>query len=344
MDEHPWITFRNAPNGGVLTQDGQITEDRLDAGHVRPSIITVVGRKLKTTLLEQFLGTLSIPVHQQVYLRALPKRRGGPTPVVIIDCGVLRGHSATDPPRNSTSWEIPAQENITATITSKVFSPFSGVVVYFVSDLGGLKSVVGWLAAHATSALASDLPVLPRILLVIDTTSDSFDESIAASRASSQLLVAMQNLKHYASQKQAQEDINCHFRDITVLGLKSTMTNEELGRIFKRRLLALSDLSVQDRSSAAVHFNLSHFQALSKKAIECLSRGEQTIRIAHMSRPHGFSIALFEHCLKDLFTQLPSQSWLWNFSSLLIASALLLSSYPPGSHGRYCALAGRLSR
>jgi hypothetical protein len=338
MNDYPWITYKNSPKGGVLTQNSRITDGRADPRNITPSLLTIVGRKFKTTLLEQLLGTPTIPVHQQVYLRALSKRRYGQTPIMLIDCGVLRGQQPVVPSSNSTSWDIPAQENVTATLTSRIFSPFSSVIAYFVSDLGGLKSMAEWLASQATLSPPSDLSVLPRILLVMDTASESFDESIATSRASAQLLVAMQKLKNYSDPIHAQEDIDRHFRDITVLGLKSFMPVPALGKIFKKRLLALSDLSMRDRTEAAVHFNLSHIQALTRQAIYHFSLGEERVPIAHVSRPGGFSLELFQHCLQDLLTQLPSPSWLWQFSAPLIASAILLSSYPPGAHGKHTIL------
>lgn len=326
MDEQPWITF--SPVGKYLTQNGKVIDNLTYAKNAKPSFITIIGRRCKVTLLEQFLGTTSIPVHQQVYLRTVPKARTGHRPVVVIDCGIPRVHqTADDAPRESNPWNI-------TTLTSKIFSPFSSVVVYFVTDLGGPRSVAEWLASQSVSPAASDLPTLPRILLVMETTSDSFDETIAASRILSQLLDAMQLLKQYDDNIQMQRDVDRHFRDITVLGLKSSSSDHDRGKIFKKRLLALSDLSMQDRLDAAVQFNLSHFQALSNRAIESFSPSTETVLFAHLSRPRGFSIELFQPCLRDFLNQLPSQSWLWHFAAPLIASALLLSSYPPSAHSK----------
>jgi hypothetical protein len=335
-----------SPSGDVLTQNGRVTDDLTDAKNVKPSFITIIGRRRKATLLGQLLETPSIPVHHQIYLRALPKARTSRTPVVLIDCGVPRWHPTFGSPpwgsKASTSWNIPVQNNVTTTLVSKIFSPFSSVVVYFVSDLGGAKSVAEWLAYHAASPPASDLRVFPRILLVMETTSNSFDESVAASRILSQLSAAVQKVRRYSGTTPVQEDIDRHFQDMTVLGLKSSMTVAERGKMFKKRLLALSDLSMRGRLEAGVQFSLSHFEVLSKQAIEKLSQGTETVPFAHLSRPCGFSIELFHHCLGDFLNQLPSQSWFWHFAAPLIASALLLSSYPPGAHGKLSISLGQL--
>ena len=196
MTSFPWITFETSRSGNIVTHyepelRPALSESQADnvERNYRPSFVTFVGRRSKAILLDRLLGgDLAVPVHKEVYLWSLPRQNGSP-PCVIIDCGMQ--NSQSQPPNPSaarsatpaTSWSLPEIRNVSATLCARVFSPFSSVICCFVSDLGGPKAVANWLADFADAATARDLPTVPRILLVVETTSDTFDESIATSKA-----------------------------------------------------------------------------------------------------------------------------------------------------------------
>ena len=64
-------------------------------------------------------------------------------------------------------------------LCNQVLLPFSDVVYYFVTDLGGLREVSKLIAWQAIKSPSSDLPVLPRILLVFNISLLTFNENIA---------------------------------------------------------------------------------------------------------------------------------------------------------------------
>ncbi|KAI0570086.1 hypothetical protein Alg215_11272 [Pyrenophora tritici-repentis] len=95
----------------------------------------------------------------------------------------------------------------------------------------------------------------------------------------------------------------------------------------------MSDASMDERASKFTQFSYTHFQALTKQALSHMSSDSTTgFHFASASRPRGFTTNLLEACLTDFLNQMPSQAWLWHFAAPLIASALLLSSYPPDAH------------
>jgi hypothetical protein len=105
----------------------------------------------------------------------------------------------------------------------------------------------------------------------------------------------------------------------------------------KERVLSLLELAEQDRAKASMKFSLPHFHALSEKALDSLSQSSSSkvACFSQVSRSRGFSTSLFPHCLEDLLDQTPAGAWLWHVTAPLIASALLLSSYPPGAHSEF---------
>ena len=76
--------------------------------------------------------------------------------------------------------------------------------------------LIAWQAVESPS---SDLPVLPRILLVFDTSSPTFDENIAESRSLALITETMQNFKQYSKAKDINIDLKVYFHSIRVLGL-----------------------------------------------------------------------------------------------------------------------------
>ena len=340
MTSFPWLTFATSPGGNTLTHHEpslHSLDSALEGTRCKPSIVTLVGKRSKTTLLNQMLGdSVSVPVHRDVFLWSSPRLRslGGCAPLLVIDCGVQNSRlqppnpAFADPNRAQLSWPMPEISNINAALCGQIFLPFSSVLCCFVSDLGGPRAVARWLADLAMAPKTSDLPSVPRVLLIVETTSDTFDETVAANRIG--------DIFHEATHSDlldAKHDLSRHFGTIEVLGLHSCQSNVVRARALKRRLVAMCDASTRERANMLVQFSYSHFLTLAKQLINRFSRSSPDMfHFVKASRAHGFSTLLLESCLTDFLQQLPSQAWLWHFAAPIIASALLLSSYPPHAH------------
>jgi hypothetical protein len=339
----PWLTLTTSPGGNTLTchEPPLHLQNTTVESCSKPSYITIVGKRSKSALLDQMLGdAASVPVHRDVYLWSSPQMRtGAGAPLVIIDCGVQNSNqqpadsALINGTQTSKSLPIPFTESINAMLCGTVFSPFSSVLCCVVSDLGGPKAVAKWLARQAALPKSSDLPTVPRVLLVVETTSETFDERIAAQKATVLLLQAMQRIKAYPSSCDAERAIRQHFGDIEVLGLRSSKSNSVRARRLKNRLLSMSEASMQERANMSTQFSYSHFLVLSKQLL-CNMSSTGPFHFAEASRPSGYSAEHAQSCLTDFLQQLPSQAWLWHFAAPIIASALLLSSYPPHAHSK----------
>jgi hypothetical protein len=342
MDALPWLTLRTIPGGKIVTfHEPVISPSNAISHDCRPSYITLVGKRSKTVLLNELLGeTSSLSVHKDVYLRSSPKFRANHSSLVIIDSGVqgtrLPGFETLRAAGKEVSWTLPSRvKDFNAVLRAKVFSTFSGVICYFVNDLGGLTAIVNWLAEQVNAPALSDLPTLPRVLLVLETSSVTFDESVVAHKITRLLRDALKQSKQPHESLIAQRETERHFAGLEVIGLQSAQSNVAQARALKKRLLAMSTASMRERESTNTVFSLRHFLDLSKQVLSHIcSDLEYPFHLARAARPRGFTTELFEHCLIDFLDQLPSQAWLWHFAAPIIASAMLLASYPPGAHGR----------
>ncbi|KAH7551130.1 hypothetical protein BM1_10004 [Bipolaris maydis] len=225
MDTIPWITYDSSHRGNILTYHKPPQHVTKNVGdNAKPSYITFLGKRSKAILLDQILGSIvDVPVHRQVYLWCSPRLRSGSTPIVVIDCNV-QNTTIPDPTpvrqtRDGTVLTISNTNNIGATLCGNIFSLFSSVICCFVDDLGGIRAVADWLAEQLVAMPASDSRIVPRILLVIETSSESFDEIIAANKATNLVIAALEGKKDYSN---AQHDTKQRLGEINALGLQSS--------------------------------------------------------------------------------------------------------------------------
>jgi hypothetical protein len=333
----PWITFETSPGGSTVTQHEPcfVALDAIADGRT-PSFVTLVGKRSKSTLLEQLLGNgAAIATHKDVYLRTSPKLTHNSTPMVVVDCGIASSQpqnpgAVVSPASSSTQWSLPITRDVTADFCSRILAPFASVICCFVTDLGGPRATARWLARQIHATPTHDLAATPRLLLVVETSSDAFDESIAVNKARDLLLAAIQGGSH----EPGLDYINKHFSSIEVLGIHSHRSIAVRSRALKRRLQGMSEAAMSDRLAASAQFDLVHFKTLTRRALDhWCSQKSAPFRFSLASRPLGFTSTNFKHCLQDFLGQLPSQAWLWHFAAPLVASSLLLASFPPHAHG-----------
>ena len=345
MDTHPWITLRRKTvtlHEPIINSSDGVSLDS------KPSYIVFLGKMSKTILLDELFGgtghTGSFPVHKDIYLRSSPKLRADRTPLLIIDSGVQGRRppdSCAQTLTKETSWSLLTEvNNYNAMLCARVFSAFSSVFCYFVHDLGGLTAIAARLAEQIilTVPITSESRTRPRVLLVLQTSSDTFDEDIATHEVIQLVIKALQQAGQHGDSAAAQRQVHRHFAGLEVVALQSNKSNAAQAKVLRHRLLAMSMASMRERESAHALFNIRHFLALSKKllGLVCSDPGQgQTLNFARASRPCGFSADLLEHCLTDFLEKIPSQAWLWHFVAPLVASALMLASYPPGAHGEF---------
>ena len=257
MDTLPWITCNTSDRGSTLTYhepSQRIIENIRE--DVKPSYITFLGKRSKAILLDQILDTKeNVPVHKQVYLWCSPRLRSGNSPIVVIDCNI-QNTTAPDPnpiyqARNATALTMSSTSNISAKLCGNIFSLFSSVICCFVDDLGGPIAAADWLAQQLVATPASNLQVVPRILLVMETSSDCFDEIIAADKATSLVIEALRGKKDYLGEQYGAKQ---RLGEIEVLGLRSSKSTTLRARALKRRLLTLSQAAMHERANSCMQF------------------------------------------------------------------------------------------
>lgn len=358
MSAFPWISIVASKEKSTLwAQENLFTSISSKGPSVRPSVITLVGAGRKGLLLSHLLEKPNdsdiYASHGKVRLILDPKSTRHDAPIIYVDCELQsdRRPSQRAPMTSWTQHEVmwseendpPAQlPNI---FVSNVLRPLSNVVCYFASDLHGIQGVSNLLAYQAIRSGAQNLPRSARahILVVMDTTSNLFDPLIAQQKLHASIKQAMTKYKDYIDTNDTDDDLRANFHSIQVLGLQKSWDHCVSSIVLRRRINSLAQEVYWGRRTSRRLFTVAHIDALADRMLARFCLDKSSINFLRVSRPNQFAYKDLHTHLGELFRLMPSQSWLWRFGIPLIASALFLASYPPGSHCKLSFLVQKLS-
>lgn len=306
----------------------------------------MIGGSAKSKLLRELIATHAVSQlgpHSTVHLWAEPRSYQWDTPRIFLDCELHRErlsmtqqhHAKKLPKRHrDISWAGQyGHAEIAHILYNRVLAPLSSVVCYFASDLGGLRGVAKLLA----QLLIFDMPgnrlrpdALPRALIVVDTSSYVFDSWEAETRLYKELDAAL--LESNLDPRELMPRLLDHFRDVRVLGLHKDSSPELRSRALRRRLASVSASVRSERRLSRTLFSSNHEHCFLSMLIENFCDCRKQFDYIKASRAAGYYADDFLIHLKELLDIIPSEAWLWHTVVPLVASALFLASYPPGSH------------
>lgn len=127
-------------------------------------------------------------------------------------------------------------------------------------------------------------------------------------------------------------DVLDHFREIRVLGLHKDISPELRSKLLRRCIASVSTSVQSARRASRMLFTTRHARAFLEMLVEDFCNGQEKFDYIIASRTAGFSTQDLLNHVQQLLGIVPSDGWLWHTATPLLASALLLASYPPGSH------------
>lgn len=350
-----WVSLSHLDTGTILVEHRKTYTSLFQRGALAsqrtPAFVTLVGKRAKSALLRQLLGgagnDLLRDSHHQVHVWTDPRTLKEDSPLVLLDCELqhyssrqwIRPADLGEDVSRQIEWLSPGSRlsnKVGNEFCARVLAPLSNVVCLFASDLGGIKGVAKLLAEHAIGAPPSDLPaaVLPRVIMVIDTNATDFDESIAESKLTRAITEAIKWIEP-ETEHDVQRDLSSSYHDIRVLGLKRHSSPTSRATAFRKRISSVSDDVQLARQLHNLLFNFNHFRAFSGSILhQFCSTPLSTFHFVQASRPAGYKSDHLATHLQDVISKVPSQAHLWHAIIPLLASAMLLASYPPGSHSK----------
>ena len=349
LAEVPWLCFLPKTDTCVLHEETKAFSALKIRRQQRPIFVTTIGKRSKRRVLDVPIPACDIaPRRSRHCVSFLQDAQScdDEHPLVLLDCETDTPSATIQPSdvpatkARNISWfnsniRHPKTADLKKSLCNAVFAPFSHVVCYFAKDLGGVRGIAYMLAEYATTARACDLPsaAQPRALVVFETNSSSFDPGLVETNLLNRIKDNMVTRKHYSEPVQSlvQADIDACFSSISVLGLRRDQPHNT-GR-FHKRLHSLVEDAHRARQFSKAIFSFPHFQALSGLALDnfCLEK-LSIFSFISASRPYDLSYTDFQGHLCEFINTIPCEAWLWHLVCPIVASALLLATYPPGSH------------
>jgi hypothetical protein len=215
-------------------------------------------------------------------------------------------------------------------IYATLLSPFTDVISLFLSDFGGLARIADFIALWLNTFSNQSLPPVcfPRLLIVIEDSTTTKPDKCWENRWKRDLARLLR--------KKTARPINQAFSHISIhhLSANDRIRDEFRYLSLKDRLLNESDAIRAARIEQRMHFVGKHFNAFFDYAynhfIHNTGKHFNFVKASRLSNP--VSPDLKRHLL-NFIKQFQTAEEINRFVLPVVASCILLDSFPPGMHG-----------
>jgi hypothetical protein len=340
----PWIEFVSSPAAVRLQFD---CPKALSPSSL-PSIITLVGRYQKSTILKHLTTTeTALESHGQVHL--FKETAETENPILFADCELPFYHvSQQKPPKlgGPDSYELvkwasnfDMRDVLSTSLVSQVLFPLSNIVCVFASDFNGIRGAARFIYNCLRVFKSHDLTRLfkPRLLVIAPVYSTLTSES-GTQKLMNCLneLVAIDAIESQAdvgfARSELESTLSLCFEHVQVVSVGRG--NSKVRSCVIYQILKQTDQEVRrSRVLSRTQFKYSHLQAFSTSMVKHFCQFESaSFSFVQCSRPFRFSAAELKHSVKALLDCIDSETCIWQVVIPLVSSALLLATYPNGSH------------
>jgi len=358
-----WLTLRAGLRDLILHEHQRpraLFNDILDQTAQSPQMITMIGRELKTSVMQKLrFGTgHQEGLHGEIHLRADPDSLKAGSPILFADCELHNGPIMNDTSsrpvgaivRRPLVWHRCVTQDLDFSklahlLYAKLLAPFTTVICFFAEDFGGLSVVAQVLALWIMnlSNRPSDLPPItnPRVLVL--TQRKHFSE-FSEQKATKQFMleVGREAERIYGSLtskskgrlKKAELDqyLGTHFGSMRVVPLPDIVSSARSWKSLRSRILQDSANVQERRREAQVAFSGRHYAAFFRMASEhfCTDIISPFSFVRSSREPNPVSTEYLSH-LQRFIDKVP-MAQLLNFAVPVIASAFVFDSYPSEMH------------
>ena len=225
-------------------------------------------------------------------------------------------------------YQIPTEKMATGDIYTHLLPPFTDVFCFFSADLGGFSRIMRYLARQLEKGYSpAPKTMFPSVVIVADEITPRVDIEAEARTAFLSML--------------SEETVKDSFSLILVINvislfLSSTISIQARYRRLKERLIERLDKVRRFRKNTQMLFSVAHFAAFIKYAAknfsDLVAKPFDFVRASRIYNP--VPADLNKH-LSNFLNYITSSNQFTEFTALIIASTLLLDSYPPRAHRKY---------
>ncbi|KIW35778.1 uncharacterized protein PV06_11882 [Exophiala oligosperma] len=347
-NHHPWLGICEQGYETSLIETGRLEmlssrfEQPDDAS---PSLIVFVGQHSKSVALEKLFDIHRTrlfkgkPYTGDVDLHVVPESPNSRRPVFIATGAVGSKRIRRTPNRHrcqdGSRWPLRTvpggsephhMQRTEQAIYSRLLLPFTDVFCFFASDLGGFRGVAsqlaGWLR-DVTVPISTPF-IRPSVVIVTDKIPLT---QMAETEAQKALLFLLN--------EETSQDPSLLFSCIEVVAVPHIQKFRSPGSLerLKHRLLLRIRKAEQFRRETRTLYSLTHFAAFFKSACEHFSTsGSEPFDFIKASRSHNPLAEDHALHLASLLRTCNTAQDLTDFVVPVIASSLMMDSYPPDCH------------
>lgn len=344
-DHTRWLSICGRSGRSALVQSDRpatIADDLPSPDTQRPSVFVLIGNAEKSIVLQVLFGTKKArrcvvkQRHSEIHLHLDPATTFTDRPVLLASCDLQqrsarwisakrdRCHRET---RHVIRQRVPAGGGTIDELLPFLLFPLADVFCFFSDDLGGFRPIALRLALWLDQNDRSSTPpktALPSVLIVTSKLSPGAEAEERAKRAFLWMLEEETAVSPY--QQLSAIDV------VAVLPKRAVSAAARCRRI-KERLMEKSDHVRRDREARRTLYSATHTAAFLQAAAAHFTRSLDTpFDFIQASRVHNrVASDLAEH-LSNFFKHTASSTQLTEFAAPMLASTLLLDSYPPNAH------------
>ena len=305
---------------------------------LNPSLCVFVGNKIKSRAIRHAFGIRQARLFRnrrrsgELHLNVDPSTVYSERPVLVADGTV------GEPPERFCAAKDKCHivDNITLAQSSSasltlsniygVISPFTDVYCLFATDIGGFRQVACVVAAWLQQTpLICPSALLPQLMVVTDKIPSGKRSEVEAKRALLSLIA-----------EETKIDVFAQFSVLDVVSLpRQELASAAQFSLLKSRVIQASNEVRCRRQACRMLFSAVHFNAFFDLACDHFSKNSSApfnfIRASRVDNPIAEDLA--EH-VTNLIRLVQCPDALLNHAIPMIASSLLLDSYPPDAHGK----------
>lgn len=339
-----WLSICGRSGSPALVQSDRpvtVADDLPSPDTQRPSLFVLIGNAEKSVALHALFGARKARrciVRQrrgEMHLYLDPATAFTDRPVLLASCDMqqrsARWISATRDKchretRHVFRQRVPASGGTIDELLPPLLFPHADVFCFFSDDLGGFRPIARRLALWLDQSRSSAPPktALPSVLIVTSRLSPGAEAEEQAKRAFLWMLEEETTVSPY--QQLSAIDV------VAVLPKRAVSAAARCRRV-KERLMERSDHVRRDREARRALFSATHTAALLQAAAAHFARSLDTpFDFIHASRIHNHVAPDMAEHFSNFLKHTVSSSQLTEFAAPMLASTLLLDSYPPNAH------------
>ncbi|KAF2818135.1 FabD/lysophospholipase-like protein [Ophiobolus disseminans] len=347
-DHTRWLGICERSGKPALVQSyrpAAIADDLPSPDTQRPSIFVLIGNVEKSIVLHALFGVKKARTRifkqrrTEVHLHLDPASTFTDRPILLASCDTQQCSAMQASAQREKChreerhfFQVPASGVTPEELLPQLLFPHADVFCFFADDLGGFRPIAQRLALWLNQSRSSTplKTTLPSMVIVTSKLPSGVQAEERAKRAFLLMLEEETAVSPYYQLSAI---------DVVAVLPKRAVSTAARCRVIKDRLMEKSDYVRMERKTRCALYSATHMTAFLHAAAAHFARSfDDPFDFIHASRAHNHVAPDLTEHFSNFMNQIVSSTQLTEFAAPMLASTLLLDSYPPSAHHVFDAI------